>query len=103
MGRPAVFLLFFSCINQLIVCNLRCPISDAVHLPDPFHLVTGFQRFRNALCICNLFYQPKKQLLCLPVNICKLTIQLAAGQQIGVKHPPVLLEISEMSLTPYPD
>lgn len=40
-----------------------------VHPPDPLHLVAGFQRFRNALCICHLLYQPKKKLLRLSVNI----------------------------------
>lgn len=40
-----------------------------VHPPDPFHLVAGFQRFRNALSICHLFYYPKKKRLRLPVNI----------------------------------
>ena len=32
-----------------------------VHPPDPLHLVAGFQRFRNALSICHLFYQPNPQ------------------------------------------
>ena len=39
-----------------------------VHPPDPLHLVAGVQRFRNALSICHLLYQPKKKLLCLSVN-----------------------------------
>ena len=40
-----------------------------VHPPDPFHLVAGFQRFRNALSICHLFCKPKKKFLCPSVNI----------------------------------
>ena len=51
-----------------------------VHPPDPFHLVAGFQRFRNALSICHLFYYPKKKRLCLSVNIRKIGVQFAAGQ-----------------------
>ena len=51
-----------------------------VHPPDPFHLVAGFQRFRNALSICLFFYQPKENLLCLSVNIRKTGVQFAAGQ-----------------------
>ena len=35
--------------------------SAGVHPPDPFQLVVGFQRFRNALRICHLLYQPKKK------------------------------------------
>ena len=45
-----------------------------VHPPDPFHLVAGFQRFRNALSICHLFYYPKKKRLCLSVNIRKIGV-----------------------------
>ena len=60
-------------------------VSAGVHPPDPFHLVVGFQRFRNALCICRLFYRPKKQFFCLPVNICKIGVQFTAGQQIAYR------------------
>ena len=45
-----------------------------VHPPDPFHLVAGFQRFRNALGIRHLFYYPKKKRLCLSVNIREIGI-----------------------------
>ena len=51
-----------------------------VHPPDPLHLVAGFQRFRNALSIRHLLYQPKKKLLCLSVNIRKTGVQFTAGQ-----------------------
>lgn len=51
-----------------------------VHPPDPLHLVAGVQHFRNALCICHLFYHPKKKFLCLLVNIRKIGIQFAGGQ-----------------------
>jgi len=46
-----------------------CTVSAGIHPPDPFHLVAGFQRFRNVLGICHLLYQPKKKLLCLSVNV----------------------------------
>ena len=45
-----------------------------VHPPDPFHLVAGFQRFRNALGIRLFFYQPKEKLLRLSVNIREIGI-----------------------------
>lgn len=96
-------MLWSSYVNQFTVYNLRCTTLYVVHLPDPFHLVTGFQRFRNARCICNLFYQPKKQLLGLPINICKITIQLAASQQIGIEYFAVFFQIAKMPLSPYPD
>ena len=49
------------CENQFCIYDLHSSVSDAVHLSDPFHLVAGVQRFRNALCICHLFYQPNPQ------------------------------------------
>ena len=57
-----------------------CTVSAGIHPPDPFHLVAGFQRFRNALSICLFFYQPKEKLLRLSVNIRKTGVQFAADQ-----------------------
>lgn len=86
-----------------MIDSFGCTVSAGVHPPDPFHLVAGFQRFRNALSICHLFYQPKKKLLRLPVNIRKIGVQFTAGQQVGIVHTVMLLEIAEMPLPPYPD
>ena len=44
-----------------MIDSFGCTVSAGVHPPDPFHLVADFQRFRNALCICHLLYQPKKK------------------------------------------
>ena len=59
-----------------------CTVSAGIHPPDPFHLVAGFQRFRNALGIRHLFYYPKKKRLRLPVNIREIGVQFAAGQVV---------------------
>ena len=75
MVLPAALGHISLCENQFCIYDLHRSVSDAVHLSDPFHLVAGFQRFRNALCICHLFYQPKKKFLCLQVNICKIGIK----------------------------
>ena len=53
--------------------------------------------------ICHLLYQPKKKLLCLSVNVRKIGVQFAAGQQVGIAHTVMLLEIAEMPLSPNPD
>ena len=100
---PAVPGYMALCENQFCIYDLYSSVPDAVHPPDPFHLIVGFQRFRNALCICHLFYQSFEHLLCLPVNICKIGIQFTAGQQIGISHTVALSEIAEMPLPPYPD
>lgn len=60
-----------------MIDSFGCTVSAGIHPPDPFHLVVGFQRFRNALSICHLFYQPKKKLLCLSVNVRKIGVQFA--------------------------
>ena len=86
-----------------MIDSFGCTVSAGVHPPDPFHLVAGFQRFRNALSICHLLYQPKKKLLCLSVNVRKIGVQFAAGQQVGIAHTAMLLEIAAMPLPPYPD
>ena len=57
-----------------------CTVSAGIHPPDPFHLVAGVQRFRNALSICLFFYQPKEKLLRLSVNIRKTGVQFATCQ-----------------------
>ena len=100
---PAVPGYMALCENQFCIYDLYSSVPDAVHPPDPFHLIVGFQRFRNALCICHLFYQSFEHLLCLPVNICKIGIQFTAGQQISISHTVALSEIAEMPLPPYPD
>ena len=86
-----------------MIDSFGCTVSAGIHPPDPFHLIVGFQRFRNALSICHLFYQPKKKLLCLSVNVRKIGVQFATCQQVGIAHTAMLLEIAEMPLPPYPD
>ena len=86
-----------------MIDSFGCTVSAGIHPPDPFHLVVGFQRFRNALSICHLFYQPKKKLLCLSVNVRKIGVQFATCQQSGISHTAMLLEIAEVPLPPCPD
>lgn len=91
------------CENQFCIYDLHSSVSDAAHLSDPFHLVAGFQFFRNSLCICRLFCKPKKKFLCLSVNICEIGVHFAAGQQVGIAYTVMLLEIAEVPLSPYSD
>ena len=86
-----------------MIDSFGCTVSAGIHPPDPFHLIVGFQRFRNALRICHLLYQPKKKRLRLPVNTRKMGVQFATGQQVGIAHTAMILEIAEMPLPPYPD
>jgi len=55
-------------------------MSDAVHLSHPRHRVIGFQGLRHALGVCVLFYQPKKEFLCMLPAIYKVIGQYPGGQ-----------------------
>ena len=64
INYPSIFLTWYEgplCIDYLMIDSFGCTVSAGIHPPDPFHLIAGFQRFRNALCICHLLYQPKKK------------------------------------------
>ena len=91
------------CIDNIYLDYFKCSAADIIHPPEPFHLVVGFQRFGNTICICHLLYQPKKKFLCPSVDIRKIGVQFATCQQSGISHTAMLLEIAEMPLSPYPD
>ena len=91
------------CIDNIYLDYFKFSAADIIHPPDPFHLVVGFQRFGNTICICHLLYQPRKKFLCPSVDIRKIGVQFATCQQSGISHTAMLLEIAEMPLSPYPD
>ena len=76
---------------------------DVIHLLRPQHLVFRFKRFRYALLFGKLFYQPRKQFLCLLVYVGKVIVQLAGGQQLGIQADLVLADIPQVSLSPNAD
>ena len=75
----------------------RIARSILTALPEWFGIPESTENF------CYLFYQPKKKLLCLSVNVRKIGVQFATCQQSGISHTAMLLEIAEMPLPPYPD
>lgn len=97
---PAAVALY---INQFSVHNLCGSVPNIVHSPNPRHLVGCFELFGHTFTLCHLFHQPREHFPCLPVNIRKTAIQLAACQQSGV-HPSVMLfQITFVSLSTYTD
>ena len=66
-------------------------------------MIFRFEGFRNALFFGKLLYQPRKQCFCLLVEVCKVIVQLADGQQVGIAYTVMLLEIAEVPLSPYSD
>ena len=77
-------------INKLVWNNFHSSAADVVHPLYPQHLVFRFDRFRYALFFGKLLYQPREHFLCLPVNVGKITVQLAACQQNVVTYPVIL-------------
>jgi len=86
--------------NKIFIHNLHCSITNIIHLLHPQHLLFSFELFRYIFFFRQLFYQPGKHFLCLLVNIRKITVQLAACEQIGVKYLAVLFEVTQMPLSP---
>mgnify|MGYP005782432725 CR=1 FL=1 len=59
-----------------------------------------FEGFRYALFFGKLLYQPREHFFCLPVNVSKVTVQIAAGKQRGIQRFVVAFEVSAMPLSP---
>ena len=78
------------------------PIPDVIHPLYQQHLILGLALFRNALTNGRLFYQLKEHILCLLVQIGKITVQLAGELQLRVQRLAVLPEISQVSSPPHP-
>lgn len=89
--------------NNFTDYDLNSSISYAVHSADPSHLVGGFQLLRYALRRSHLTYQLFEHFLSLSVDVNKVAVQLAAGQQVGIAYTVMFLEIPKMALSPYPD
>ncbi len=91
------------CVDNLGVYNFHSPVADVVHPADPRHWIVGFQCLRDAFRLGYLFYQPRKHFLCLLVNVSKITIQLATGEQRGIQRLAVGFEIASVPLPPDTD
>ena len=72
-------------VHQLVVNDFFYPISDAIHLPNPFNLIFGFKLLCNPLLLCQSFNQLKKHDFCLNVNLSQMVIQLAIEKQSVVE------------------
>ena len=76
---------------------------SVVHPLHPQHLIFRFEGFRNALFFGKPLYQPRKQCFCLLIEVCKVIVQLAGSQQLGIQTDLVFADIPQMSLSPYAD
>ena len=69
-----------SSVYNFLHHDLVRSVSDAVHLSHPRLRFAGLQPLRHPLCICVLFYQPKKEFLCMLPAIYKVIGQYPGGQ-----------------------
>jgi len=90
-------------IDYFVVYDLGSPASYVVHFAYPSDLTDCLELFRYTFLRCHLHCEPFKYLRCLPVNVSKITVQLAVGEQIVVAYPVILLQIPQMPLSPYTD
>lgn len=77
--------------------------KDAVQLPHPLHRIGCFQLLGHTFALCHLLYKTLEHFLSLSVDVNKVAVQLAAGQQIAIEYTMMFLEIPKMALTPYPN
>ena len=87
-------------MNQFRIDDLRHSGADVVYPTNPLHLVFSLEVFRYIFLFGKFFYQPKEKTARLFVNTNKVTVQLARGQQIGIKYSFILFDILQVALPP---
>ena len=80
-------------IYDFFLHNFLCPIVDAIHSSDPCHLVTGFQFLSHALRYLHLLNNQGQTLLCLLVQIGKISPELTLQNQVIESHRVMLFQI----------
>lgn len=81
------------CIYKFNVYDFCCFTADVIHSGNPLHLIDRLELFGYALMICHLFYEPKEHFFRLLVDVSKVVVKLACGQQIEVQRLFVLFNI----------
>ena len=83
--------LLLSYKNVFLIYDFHCSTTDVIHSGNPLHLVICFKFFGHTLTLCHLFYEPKEHFFRLFVDVRKVAVELAGGQQSEVqrlfRHP----------------
>ncbi len=95
--------LFTLSHNNVVHDNLACPIADVVHPTDPLYHVLCLELLSDTLMLRQLIYQPQKHILSLLVNVGKVYVKLASGQQVVIEHVMAFFQIFPAPLPPNPD
>lgn len=86
-----------------MVYDFHCPVPDVVRLLHPQHLILRFELFVHALPLCHLLCQQEHLLCGLLVDVGKVGIQPAAGQQLRVQGFALGLDVPQVPLSPNAD
>ena len=86
-----------------MIYNLHCPIPDIVHPPYPQHLILSFELLGHALTLRHLLCQQEHLLCGLLVDVGKIGIQPAGGQQLRVQGFSLRLDVPQVPLSPNAD
>ena len=97
--RLTLFSYIVLSVDNLRVHNLHSAGADIVHILHPIQGIFRLELFRDTLCLFHLLYKRFQTLLSLFVNVGKITIQLAACQQIHIQNFMVLFEMPSVPLS----
>ncbi len=86
-----------------MIYDLYCPVPDVVHPLHPQHLILRLELFGDALTLCHLFYQQEHLLRRLLVDVVKVGIQPAAGQQFRVQGFALCFDVLQVPPAPNTD
>ena len=81
------------CVDQIVIHDLCCPVSDIVHKLHPQHLIPRLELFGDAFTIRHLLHQQEHLLRRLLVDFGQIGIQPAAGQQLRVQGFTLLFDV----------
>ena len=89
------------CVDQIVINDLHCPVPDVVHALHPQNLILCLELFADVLTLGHLRYQQAHLRRRLFVDVGKLCIQPAAGQQLRVQG--FALSFVVLQVPPSPD
>ncbi len=89
--------------NQFWDHRFLCSLQDAVHPPDPLHLILDLELFYDALAGSVLLDQDIIHLVGCSIDLPQVGVQLPAEKKAGVNAVVVLLQVPFPFHTPWPN
>ena len=70
--------------NHFAIDNLFCSAADVVHTLYPQQLILDFQLLCDAFAEYHFIHCPKKESLCVFVNLMQISIQMSRCEQVEI-------------------